>query len=160
LNHVYNDDYLLVDPDYLEARPRTNAAFLNQLFPYARPERILDFGGGNGVLADQLRAFGFPHAETYDPFAPGHADRPTGMFDCIACFEVLEHSTDPARTLMEMRGFSHDPGLIIFSTMLQPPDIDRQGLNWWYAGPRNGHVSLYSRDSLERLVAPHGLTLG
>jgi 2-polyprenyl-6-hydroxyphenyl methylase/3-demethylubiquinone-9 3-methyltransferase len=160
LSHVYNDEYLLVDPDYLEARPRANASFLNMLFPHARPERVLDYGGGNGVLAKSLRAAGFPHAETYDPFTPAHADRPSGTFDCIACFEVLEHSTDPARTIAEMNGFLRDPGLIVLSTMLQPADIDQQGLNWWYAGPRNGHVSLYSRESLERLVAPHDFKLG
>jgi 2-polyprenyl-6-hydroxyphenyl methylase/3-demethylubiquinone-9 3-methyltransferase len=51
-----------------------------------------------------------------------------------------------------------EPGLILFSTLLQPLDIDRLGLDWWYAGPRNGHVSLYSRMSLERLTRPLGLT--
>jgi Methyltransferase domain len=56
--------------------------------------------------------------------------------------------------------FVATPGLILFSTLLQPADIDHQGLNWWYAGPRNGHVSLYSRDSLERLVQPFGFKLG
>jgi len=50
-----------------------------------------------------------------------------------------------------------DAGLILFSTLLQPADIDRQGLNWWYAGPRNGHVSLYSRASLAKVVRPFGL---
>ncbi len=53
-----------------------------------------------------------------------------------------------------------DPGLILFSTLLQPADIDRLGLNWWYAGPRNGHVSLYSRASLAKLVRRFGLKLG
>src|SRR3954452_5999569 len=85
LLHVYNDEYPLVDPDYQEARPRSNASFLRQLFPHARPQRLLDYGGGNGVLAEALRAAGFPHAETYDPFVSRHADRPEGRFDCIAC---------------------------------------------------------------------------
>ena len=40
--------------------------------------------------------------------------------------------------------------------MLQPADIDRQGLSWWYAGPRNGHVSLFSRESLVALIEPFG----
>ena len=53
-----------------------------------------------------------------------------------------------------------DPGLIIFSTLLQPADIEQQGLSWWYVGPRNGHVSLFSRESLERLLNPYGLTFG
>jgi 2-polyprenyl-3-methyl-5-hydroxy-6-metoxy-1,4-benzoquinol methylase len=73
---------------------------------------------------------------------------------------VLEHSTDPARALAEMNELVEPTGLILFSTMLQPAEIDRLGLNWWYAGPRNGHVSLYSRSSLEKLVQPLGFQLG
>jgi hypothetical protein len=34
-----------------------------------------------------------------------------------------------------------------------------QGLNWWYASPRNGHVSLYTAPSLQRLSQPLGLSL-
>ena len=45
-----------------------------------------------------------------------------------------------------------DPGLLVFSTLVQPADIDRQGLNWWYAAPRNGHVSLYSSQTLATLA--------
>jgi hypothetical protein len=32
-------------------------------------------------------------------------------------------------------------------------------LNWWYAGPRNGHISLYSAEALRRLFATHGMTV-
>ena len=70
---------------------------------------------------------------------------------------MLEHSTDPARTFADMNELLADPGLILFSTLLQPEDIDRQGLNWWYAAPRNGHVSLYTRASLAKVVRPFGL---
>jgi 2-polyprenyl-6-hydroxyphenyl methylase/3-demethylubiquinone-9 3-methyltransferase len=59
-----------------------------------------------------------------------------------------------------MNDFLTDTGLILFSTLLQPIEIEQQGLNWWYAGPRNGHVSLYSRASLEQLVHPLGFRLG
>ena len=72
---------------------------------------------------------------------------------------MVEHTTEPARVFADMNDFLADAGLILFSTLLQPVDIDHQGLNWWYAGPRNGHVSLYSRASLERVVQPMGLTL-
>jgi 2-polyprenyl-6-hydroxyphenyl methylase/3-demethylubiquinone-9 3-methyltransferase len=160
LEHVYNEEYLLVDPEYHEARPQRHAAFLCSLFAGPRPRRILDYGGGQGVLAEQLRAAGFSESETYDPFVPRYAAKPPGRFDCIVCFEVVEHSTDPARTFAEMSDFLTNAGLILFSTLLQPIDIDQQGLNWWYAGPRNGHVSLYSRASLEKLVQPLGFRLG
>jgi 2-polyprenyl-6-hydroxyphenyl methylase/3-demethylubiquinone-9 3-methyltransferase len=156
LRHVYNDDYERVDPDYREDRGRGNAAMLAELFAGERPRRMLDYGGGNGNLARRLHAAGFPRVETYDPFVPDHSARPDGRFDCVVCFEVVEHSTDPERTFADILEFLDDPGLVVFSTLLQPPDIDRQGLNWWYAGPRNGHVSLYSRDSLIALLDPFG----
>jgi SAM-dependent methyltransferase len=156
LRYVYNDEYLLVDPDYTGRRARSNAEVLAQLFAEARPRRILDYGGGSGVLVECLRDAGFPDVENYDPFVPLHANRPAGRFDCVVCFEVVEHSTDPERTFADMMDFLEDPGLILFSTVLQPDDIDRQGLNWWYAGPRNGHVSLYSPESLQALIEPFG----
>jgi hypothetical protein len=33
-------------------------------------------------------------------------------------------------------------------------------LIWWYAAPRNGHISLFSRESLARLGAKQGLNFG
>lgn len=59
-----------------------------------------------------------------------------------------------------MNEFLDTPGLIVFSTLVQPSDIDAQGLNWWYAGPRNGHVSLYSRMSLAMLGQTFDFKLG
>jgi hypothetical protein len=159
-HYIYNDEYLLVDPDYPEVRPRANAAFLCKLFPGVKPGRTLDYGGGNGKLAESLRAAGFPEVTTYDPFVPSHSERPADRFECVLSFEVVEHSTDPSRSFAEMNESLMDPGLILFSTLLQPADIDRLGLNWWYAGPRNGHVSLYSRASLAKLVHRFGLKLG
>jgi 2-polyprenyl-6-hydroxyphenyl methylase/3-demethylubiquinone-9 3-methyltransferase len=151
---------LLVDPDYQEVRPRGNAVTLCSLFSAARPRRILDYGGGNGVLTELLHAAGFPQADTYDPFVPRYSARPPDRFDCIVSFEVVEHATDPAGAFADMNDLLTDSGLILFSTLVQPADIDHQGLNWWYAGPRNGHVSLYSRASLAKVVQPFGFKLG
>jgi 2-polyprenyl-6-hydroxyphenyl methylase/3-demethylubiquinone-9 3-methyltransferase len=158
--HIYNDDYRLVDPDFEVARPRSLAQIFSKLFPENRPSHLLDYGGGNGAMAEALRAAGFPHVDTYDPLVPRHATRPAMRYDCITSFEVAEHSTDPKRTFADMVDLLADPGLIVFSTLVQPADIDKQGLNWWYAGPRNGHVSLFSRASLGRIVQSLGFTIG
>ena len=112
-HYVYNNEYPLIDPDYQDARPRANAALLARLFAQAKPARILDYGGGNGKLASLLRESGFPQVETYDPFVPRFAERPPGLFDCVICFEVLEHTTDPSRTLGDMVEFLTDTGLIV-----------------------------------------------
>jgi SAM-dependent methyltransferase len=158
--HIYNSDYVLVDPEYEDARPRNNAAILLDFFPYLKPQRLLDYGCGAGLLVDVLRSSGLVQADGYDPFVPGHDTRPSHRYDCIVCFEVLEHSTDPARTLRDINDLLTENGLIVFSTLFQPADIERQGLNWWYVLPRNGHVSLFSRPSLLKLIEPFGFGLG
>jgi SAM-dependent methyltransferase len=160
LRFIYNDEYVVVDPDYLVERPKANAAWLCAVFSKGKPRQILDYGGGNGALAESLRAAGFADPVTYDPFVGRHSARPRDRFDCVVSFEVLEHSTAPAATLADMNELLEDPGLIVFSTLVQPADMSEQGLNWWYAGPRNGHVSLYSRMSLAMLGQPFGLNLG
>jgi SAM-dependent methyltransferase len=141
-------------------RPRATADLLGRMFAGARPSSVLDYGGGEGRLAELLHAAGFPRVDTYDPFVPRHAARPSRRYECIVSFEVVEHSTDPARVFADMNDLLADSGLILFSTLLQPANLDQQGLSWWYAGPRNGHVSLFSRPSLERVVRPLGFHLG
>ena len=65
---VYNDDYMKVDPDCIEARPRANAHNLLQKLPRLPSGiRHLDYGGGNGVLSQVLKDNGWD-STTYDPF--------------------------------------------------------------------------------------------
>ena len=49
--HVYNDDYILVDPEYAEIRPGSNAGFVAGLIGNDRALKCLDYGGGNGDTA-------------------------------------------------------------------------------------------------------------
>jgi 2-polyprenyl-3-methyl-5-hydroxy-6-metoxy-1,4-benzoquinol methylase len=158
--HIYNNDYHLIDPDYLESRPKGNAGILSNLFQVNRPRRVLDYGGGNGVLAETLRTVGFAHVDTYDPFVPRFRTRPSDRYDCVVCFEVVEHSTNPASVFADMNDLLNDSGMIFFSTLLQPADIDRQGLNWWYAAPRNAHVSLHTKMSLHKIGQRFGFHFG
>ena len=157
---IYNDEYVLVDPDYKTLRPQANARFLSQVFASGKPQRMLDYGGGNGLLAELLRTNGFSDVITYDPFNPLFAVLPEDHFDCIVSFEVAEHSPDPVSTFAEMNKLLKNPGVIFFSTLVQPQNIDQIGLNWWYAGPRNGHVSLFSRVSLATVAQRFGLKFG
>lgn len=149
---IYNDQYVLVDPDYVETRPRNNATFLANLLAADKP-RILDYGGGTGVLERCLRAAGFREVDTYDPFVPAHAIRPGRRYDCVVSFEVVEHTTDPRRVFADMTSYLTESGVLLFSTLVQPPDIDRLALAWWYVLPRNGHVSLFARASLEKIAS-------
>ena len=158
--NVYNEEYLLVDPDFPAERPRANAAMIAEFFAASKDLRILDYGGGNGLLASLLRERGFARVDCYDPVVPEHAARPTGRYDLIVCFEVVEHAPDPAATFRDLAGFLEPAGMVIFSTLVQPEDIDAEGVGWWYVAPRNGHVSLHSTESLHRVARPLGFDVG
>lgn len=159
--HIYNAGYAQIDPDYREARPVANARlFLNLFGERRRYLSVLDYGGGNGLFARLLRAYGFLCAETYDPFSSEHDRMPRHQFDVVSCFETMEHVPDPAATVARIASRLSTPGIVLFSTLLQPPDFAAQGLGWWYAAPRNGHISLHSAQSLTRLWASVGFRCG
>ena len=147
--HIYNAGYIEVDPDYAEQRPRNNATVVEKMFGKHKADlRVLDYGGGNDVLCTALRGAGFPVAETYDPFVADHAQRPEGRFNLVTCFETMEHMPDPLAGIGAILASVAESGLVLFSTLLQPKDFDTLALKWWYVGPRNGHVSMFSRDAL------------
>lgn len=147
--HIYNDGYEAVDPDYRIKRPTDNAAAIARFWgPHKAGMRVLDYGGGNDVLCAGLRAQGFGEAVTYDPMVPEHAARPEGKFDLVTCFETLEHVPDPLATIGAIAACLAEPGGVFYSTLTQPDDFDTQGMGWWYVGPRNGHISIYTKHAL------------
>lgn len=160
LDVIYNAQYALVDPEYAEVRPRGNAEFIKSQLARDKSISILDYGGGNGRLASLLRDAGFAKVDTYDPFVKEFSTRPAERYDCIICFEVVEHSNRPRETFAEVDSLLKPNGLLLFSTLLQPPDINAAGVAWWYLAPRNGHVSLYTEAALAWLLNPLGLQLG
>jgi 2-polyprenyl-6-hydroxyphenyl methylase/3-demethylubiquinone-9 3-methyltransferase len=156
---IYNKDYIVVDPDFVEMRPKSNAELVGKVFGSFRDSlKILDYGGGDGLLAELLRGQGYS-AETYDPFSKFN-QVPAEKFDLITSFEVMEHVPKPRATVAEMASLLKEDGAILFSTLLQPEGFEQIGLNWWYAAPRNGHISLHSKGSLTRMFAALGMTVG
>jgi 2-polyprenyl-6-hydroxyphenyl methylase/3-demethylubiquinone-9 3-methyltransferase len=150
--HIYNDDYIKIDPGYDTFRPAANAELVADLLaPRKDKVSILDFGGGNGRFAEHMRAAGFATCDTYDPFNPAFATPPPRQYDVVTCFETLEHTPDPLGTVAAISAFLAGDGAVIFSTVVQPANFQEIGLSWWYIGPRNGHISIYSKQSLDLL---------
>jgi hypothetical protein len=158
--HIYNDGYAAVDPDYRVARPRANAELVNRLWgQYKEQLRVLDYGGGNGVLCAALRSAGYPVAVSYDPFVPEYARRPEGKYNLVTCFETFEHMSNPLAGIASILESVDEPGFVMFSTLLQPMEFNKIGLAWWYVGPRNGHISIYSLKALKLAWQHHGYQL-
>ena len=153
-SRIYNDDYKLVDPDSVETRPRENARWLAGLFAdHVLDIRHLDYGGGNGILSNELFAMGW-NSTSYDPFFDGPVSEDLGTFNLVTCFEVFEHVPDVNHLIATLSSLVDHNGMVLFSTALSDGSLVRnERLRWWYASPRNGHISLFSRRSLALLGA-------
>ncbi len=165
--HIYNAQYIEVDPDYIHERPWANAQMLlnllgNQLntFP-PKTFALLDFGAGSGLLAQHLRSRGLL-ADSEDPYSQlaltAYAAPPSARYDMVCAFEVIEHSPTPLQTLAQIKARLKPGGCALISTLLQPDNIATLGCDWWYCAPRNGHISLFSARSLEIALSKAGVT--
>jgi hypothetical protein len=152
---IYNDQYVLADPGFVDARPRYFSGMLQDILaPVKGSITALDFGGGQGLLAALMREAGFSRFASYDPFFGG-AGVPASPCDLVTAFEVMEHTRDPIGTFREALAPLRPDGTLLFSTVLQPRQPDQ---TWWYMAPRNGHVSLHSRRSLTVIARSLGMT--
>ena len=159
---IYNDQYIDHDPDYLERRPQQNFQLIESLFKDQKAAiRHLDYGGGNGALSALLKASGWS-SSTYDPFSSEkNSLEGLGQFNLITAFEVFEHASDSNQLMSQLTKLKTDDGLILFSTLTSDGVIEpHKRLTWWYASPRNGHISLHSKRSLALLASRFNLHLG
>ena len=84
-----------------------------------------------------------------------------GAFDLITAYEVFEHVPDVDALMATIASLLQPGGMVLFTTLLSDGQISAdQRLTWWYAAPRNGHISLFSRRSLGLLTAKHGFQFG
>jgi hypothetical protein len=159
--YIYNDDYIIVDPDYENARPQNNAKMISEMFGRQLAGlTMLDYGGGNGTLARLLSQTEVIQADCYDPFHTTNSARPEQKYKLVTAFEVVEHVPDPLVTFREISSFMDEKeSVLLFSTLIQPDNIDTMKTRWWYIGPRNGHISIHSFKSLSLCLASVGLNL-
>lgn len=159
-SRIYNEGYADVDPDFAGSRPAASAELVGTLLgPACRGLDVLDYGGGDGALAALLASRHGMVTEVYDPFSPAHDVAPQRQYPLVTCFEVLEHTPDPRATIREIAARVQADGIVVFSTLLQPGDFAQRGLDWWYVAPRNGHVTIYSAQSLRALWSDLGFQL-
>lgn len=159
-HRIYSDDYLLADPPFADERPEKLAHFLAEVLGQENRELgILDYGGGVGALERKLRDRGFVNLQTFDPHHPAHAMLPERPVALVTAFEVLEHVWDQYALANQVSSLLAPDGCLVFSTLLQPTETQQPDASWWYACPRNAHMSLHTARSLECLFSNVGLRL-
>lgn len=152
-NHIYNDDYIKVDPEYVDVRPNFTATWLSPMLD--KSLSVLDYGSGNGKTAKLLVQQGF-NVKTWDEYSNPN-DKPNELFDIIVAIEVLEHTTYPFTTLDTIVQYMKPNSKFIFTTMTND-NLKHREMHW-YISPRNGHVTIHSKKSLELLFAKYGMVI-
>lgn len=121
--------------------------------------KLLDWGGGVGVLCRLLRDRGFDAylSDRYaDPelaraFCVAPEECRPNSFALISAMEVLEHYDNPASEVARL--FALRPEVLVATTQL----YTGQGADWWYLSPQTGqHVFFYSQKCLRLLARQHG----
>jgi hypothetical protein len=153
--HIYNSDYIKVDPEYQDVRPKRNSFFIDTLLSTKKSSVVgLDYGGGSGVTAETLREIGYKY-DSYDPYGASSMDKTRiGSYNFCSAIEVLEHASDPVGLMTDLVGLAnHDRLIVLIGTCTNDTAVTNgQRLSWWYAAPRNGHISLFSEKALSILA--------
>lgn len=92
---------------------------------YRKPERILDFGSGNGDLTRELENRGL-RVTPLEPIMHGYLkdQRYSEPFDAIFAVEVIEHLPDVWGELRQMERVLAPGGVVVFTTLLTNTFID------------------------------------
>lgn len=155
--YIYNEDYLKIDPDYAHDRPLNNAGVVYDFIKKKSDVCLLDYGGGNGKFAALLRQKGIS-AESWDPMEENQGHFSEASFDIVTSFEVFEHTPDPHASTAEALRFLKPEGVFLFSTLTEESGPPRT-TDHWYIAPRNGHITIYTKESLRQLFSQHGYQL-
>ena len=163
---VYGEEYWATqDPDWYGRVTETlrlviMAASMVRREPWNL--EILDFGCGMGTFVQTgreklgMKVWG---SDIIEPkFGKEYFLRtlPANRFDAAVACEVLEHLPFPVKNIQSAVRSLRPGGVFAFQTAYYDPETC--GRDWWYVGPANGHISLYSPRSLEVLFRDLGGT--
>jgi len=147
-------------------------------------KRILDVGCGEGYFEKTIAGQLHPQLlEGIDPspenvafakkLVPGATFRkgtaellpfPDSAFDCVACFEVLDHLQNPARALSEMHRVLSSAGVLVLSVANTSNPVWNAVWFLWTRTPLGNrwhdcHAHEFSTAKLRRLLAKSGFEI-
>ena len=111
--------------------------------------RVLDVGGGYGILVRMLRDIGidarWQDKHCKNLLARGFEDD-GGPYDLVTAFEVVEHLVHPVDELRRLLAVAP---MVLLSTELAP-DPNALSRDWWYLAPEYGqHIGFLRRATLD-----------
>jgi hypothetical protein len=129
---------------------------LDTLNPKVDNFTAIDYGGGQGIFVRMMRDLGYNfyrqdvYAENLYARFFDITDLPKNTkFSILTTFEVFEHLPNPIEEINKMFNYSD---ILLFSTELQPIDVNEIE-NWWYIVPETGqHISLFNKVTLEKIA--------
>ena len=157
LEEVYKDPVSIFDTgaaarNILVARKLTTLLF----FMFYGKGAYVDYAGGFGLLTRLMRDAGFDYywTDRYadNMFSRGFSLKKLGeneKLTAVTSIECFEHLPDPLSSISEMFSISDT---LIFTTeiMMEPPP---EPSDWWYyTFSRGGHISFYSKRTLDYLA--------
>ena len=129
--------------------------------------RLLDFGGGYGLLTQMLFTAGLDAWQS-DPYVsmPFFAqDRfiadletvPAGSFDIVTSFEVFEHLLQPLEIGRSLKRLLRPDGFLMISTGVY--QASQHGPDWPYLAREGGqHITFWSRQALSHFAHQLGFS--
>lgn len=124
--------------------------------PHQRAWKVLDFGGGDGLLTRLLRDVGVdcrwedPYCEPVYAVGPPHEE--VAHFDLVVMSEVALHLTDPVATFA---GQISRADRVLFTATVPPSPIPP---DWWYLMPSTGqHVAFYPTRAVAGMAGQLGV---
>jgi 2-polyprenyl-3-methyl-5-hydroxy-6-metoxy-1,4-benzoquinol methylase len=143
------------------------------------PARVLEVGSGHGAFVALLRQAGFDaNGLELSPWVVEFARRAfavpvllgpleqqaiaAGSLDVVVMHDVVEHLPDPAATLARVATLLAPEGMLMLQTPCAPEEagheqLTRAGDSFLKMMDEEGHLFLFSRRAMERLLRQAGL---
>jgi hypothetical protein len=133
---------------------REDIYFLCSALGITASDRVLDWGGGNGLLVRMMRDLGI-NAYRYDlyiknNYALGYEFDQSSHYSMVLAIQVWEHFDDAADEVRKI--FDLRPDVVVIST----GTYAGQGPDWEYLNAYGRHIFLFSLEARKRIGDQYG----